>query len=156
MLQCLPNQAFRDKGRLVRETGGMRKTIERFALPGIPPLPVAGALGFLAVGAGFALGFGVGLSRGIATAMSRSAPATGQDELASLRTDRIHHAERASRLDHDMRTPIGTMATALEWMNTTLDEPDSQAEARQVIGRQVNRMIALTEELHELAQQLGS
>lgn len=142
----------------MNETGWMRKRIDRLVFPELPRLPVAGVVGFMAVGAGFALGFGLGLSMGITAAISRSksTPVIGPDELAGLQANRTRFAERASRLDHDMRTPIGTIATALEWMNTTLDEPDSQAEARQVIGRQVNRMIALTEDLHELAQQLGS
>ncbi len=72
-----------------------------------------------------------------------------------MRPERAKLAQRADQLDHDLRTPIGTIATALEWMSTTLDEPDSQTEARQVIGRQVSRLIVLTDELHELAQQLG-
>ena len=66
------------------------------------------------------------------------------------------HADRASQLDHDLRTPIGTVATALQWMNTAVDEPDSQAEGREVIGRQVTRLTKLTEELHDLARQLRS
>lgn len=134
----------------------MRTNIERRALPESPRSQMANALGLMTVGVGFLLGVGLGL--GIAAAVSRPRPvsATDREELASLKADRVLLAARASQLDHDMRTPIGTLATALDWMNTSLDEPGSQAEAREVMGRQVNRMRGLTEELHKLAQQLGS
>jgi len=158
LLQCCNFyriEQFRDKELAVNETGKMRKRIEELDLSEVPRLPVAEALGLMAIGIGFSLGFGAGI--GAAIFQPRAVPPVDHgEELANLRAERVRHAERASQLDHDMRTPIGTVATALEWMSSTLDDPGSQTEARQVIGRQVSRMIALTEELHELAQQLGS
>lgn len=138
----------------------MRKKLGQTTAFGLTGLPVPGALSLITLGAGSALvlglGLGLGLCVGLFATASRSAPgsASDTDEISGWRAERAHHAERVNQLDHDLRTPIGTVATALEWMNTTLDEPESQAEARQVIGRQVSRMIALTDELHELAQQL--
>lgn len=160
MPQFLPNLAFRDKKLFVNQTEAMRKKIGQITAPGLPALPAFGALGLMTLGAGLTLGLGLGLGLCIGifaeASKPRAAPKPEPDELSDLRAERAHHAERVSQLDHDLRTPIGTVVTALEWMNTTLDEPESQAEARQVIGRQVRKMIALTEELHQLAEQLRS
>ena len=117
-----------------------------------------------AISAGVSLGVGIAFGVGMAAVASRlrilfSSERTEMTELtrlAGLRADMARHADRASQLDHDLRTPIGTVATALQWMNTAVDEPDSQAEGREVIGRQVTRLTKLTEELHDLARQLRS
>jgi len=156
VLQFLPKKTFRDKYSVVNETGEMRNTNELLSPRETAHLPVTSTLGWMAAGAGVSLVLGLGL--GIVAAISRAqpAPATDLDELVRLRVDRARHAERASQLDHDLRTPIGTLATALEWMNSTPNDPGSQAEARQVMGRQITRMVAFTEELHQLAQQLDS
>ena len=119
------------------------------------------AVGKSAISAGVLLGVGVAFGVGMAAVALRprtllSPELTEMTELAELRADMARHADRASQLDHDLRTPIGTVATALQWMNTAVDEPDSQAEGREVIGRQVTRLIKLTEELHDLARQLRS
>ena len=113
------------------------------------------------ISAGVLLGIGIAFGVGMAAVASRlrtllSPELTELTELAGLRADMARHADRASQLDHDLRTPIGTVATALQWMNTAVDEPDSQAEGREVIGRQVTRLTKLTEELHDLARQLRS
>ena len=115
-----------------------------------------GASGRLAIGAGVCLGLGLGVVLGKVAIASQPRMLLSPEatELAGLRADLARHADRASQLDHDLRTPISTVATALQWMNTALDEPDSQAEGREVIGRQVSRLIKLTEELHDLARQL--
>ena len=107
-------------------------------------------------GGGVCLGLGIAFAIGMVAIASRprTQPSTELTELAGLRAELGRHADRASQLDHDLRTPISTVATALQWMNTALDEPDSQAEGREVIGRQVSRLIKLTEELHDLARQL--
>jgi len=120
--------------------------------------PLSGASGMQVMGAGLLVGVGVVFGVCMAKAVSRPRPLISSEpaELASLQENLTKHAERASQLDHDLRTPISTIATALQWMNTALDEPDSQAEGRQVIGRQVNRLIKLTEELHQLARDLRS
>ena len=116
------------------------------------------------ISAGVLLGIGIAFGVGMAAVASRLrtllspelTELTELTELAGLRADMARHADRASQLDHDLRTPIGTVATALQWMNTAVDEPDSQAEGREVIGRQVTRLTKLTEELHDLARQLRS
>ena len=117
-----------------------------------------GTAGKLGIGAGISLGVGMAFGIGMAAFALRPRTLLSPEltELAGLRADRIRHADRASQLDHDLRTPIGTVATAIQWMNTAVDEPDSQAEGREVIGRQVTRLIKLTEELHDLARQLRS
>lgn len=67
-------------------------------------------------------------------------------------SDRGVIARRAHRLDHDLRTPIGTIATALELLragNAGFDDAD--IEALHVIERQVARLTKLADELRELA-----
>jgi len=140
----------------VNETDEMTNTNELLSPSKTARLPVANTFGWMAEGAGISLVLGLGLGLVAAISRARPAPATDLNELVRLRVDCLRHAERASQLDHDLRTSIGTLATALEWMNSTLNDPSSQAEARQVMGRQVTRMVAFTEELHELAQQLGN
>ncbi|MEJ7688353.1 MAG: histidine kinase dimerization/phospho-acceptor domain-containing protein [Variovorax sp.] len=79
-------------------------------------------------------------------------------ELAVMRGARALHAGRADRLGHDLRTPIGTIAAALEFLpgaGAGAGDAALQAEARRVIGRQLSRMTALTESLREFAQELG-
>jgi signal transduction histidine kinase len=76
-------------------------------------------------------------------------------ELEALRQALAAHAEEASRLDHAFRTPIGAAAAALQLLETSGDDPDLQAQARQVIARQLGRMTALTESLREAAQRLS-
>lgn len=113
-----------------------------------------GGIGRPAIGAGVCLGLGVVFGMLAIASRPRALISPETTELAGLRADLARHADRASQLDHDLRTPISTVATALQWMNTALDEPSSQAEGREVIGRQVSRLIKLTEELHDLARQL--
>ena len=77
-------------------------------------------------------------------------------ELEALRQALAAHAEEASRLDHAFRTPIGAAAAALQLLETSSDDPELQAQAREVIARQLGRMTALTESLREAAQRLSS
>jgi signal transduction histidine kinase len=77
-------------------------------------------------------------------------------ELEALRQALAAHAAEASRLDHAFRTPIGAAAAALQLLETSGDDPELQAQARQVIARQLSRMTALTESLREAAQRLSS
>ncbi|MDB5732319.1 MAG: histidine kinase domain protein [Variovorax sp.] len=108
------------------------------------------------------------------TARTRSGPLrllsvgalTGLAVLALARADRpqpsgeaaaahrTSHAMRALKIDHDLRTPIGALANALEWMRISVDDPQVQAEARDVIERQVLRLMKLAEELHDFARLL--
>ena len=79
-----------------------------------------------------------------------------QAELRRLRAELVVQAGRARRIDHDLRTPIGTVANALEWMKMSEDDAQAQAEARRVIGRQVGRLTALAEQLRDLARTLDA
>jgi signal transduction histidine kinase len=90
-----------------------------------------------------------------ATGIARSARRVQQAEreIAELRRVQAAHALRASRLDHEFRTPIGAAAAALELLEIAgIGDAALQAEARQVIARQLNRMTALTETLREFAR----
>lgn len=64
-----------------------------------------------------------------------------------------------AQLDHDLRTPLGTMAAALELLRgetptSPLPSP-SHAEAVAVLERQVARLHSLTASLHDFSQRLG-
>ncbi len=77
-------------------------------------------------------------------------------ELRRLRAELVVQAGRARRIDHDLRTPIGTVANALEWMKMSENDAQAQAEARRVIERQVGRMTVLAEQLRQLARSLDA
>jgi signal transduction histidine kinase len=104
---------------------------------------------------------GLAATLAAATALGRAARAENEAEaeaesqLEGLRRTLAAHAQEASRLDHAFRTPIGAAAAALELLETSGDDPELQAQARQVIARQLSRMTALTESLREAAQRLG-
>ena len=75
-------------------------------------------------------------------------------EVVALQRERqARHALRAQRLEHDLRSPIGAMAVALELLRTAEDSA-TRCEAMQVLERQVARMTSLTEQVHEFAQGL--
>ncbi|VTU41226.1 His Kinase A (phospho-acceptor) domain protein [Variovorax sp. PBS-H4] len=76
-------------------------------------------------------------------------------ELEAIRQALAVHAAEARRLDHAFRTPIGAAAAALQLIETSGDDPELQAQARQVIARQLSRMTGLTESLREAAQRLS-
>ena len=63
-------------------------------------------------------------------------------------------AMQAQRLEHDLRSPIGAMAVALELLRTS-DDSATKLEALQVLERQVARMTSLTEQVHQFAQGLN-
>jgi signal transduction histidine kinase len=114
----------------------MRQTACTFAIPAV----LLAAMSFAA---------------GAAFGRARRANAGNGSELRALREALAAHAEEAVRLDHAFRTPIGAAAAALELLETSGDDPALQAQARQVIARQLGRMTALTETLRETAQRLG-
>ncbi|SDH42808.1 histidine kinase dimerization/phospho-acceptor domain-containing protein [Variovorax sp. OV700] len=87
-------------------------------------------------------------------ARSAKGDAAAADMLATHQARQARLALRAQRLEHDLRSPIGAMAVALELLRTS-DDSATQLEALQVIERQVARMTALTEQLHEFAQGLN-
>lgn len=73
-------------------------------------------------------------------------------EFASKDAARRACAERVTQLDHDLRTPIGTIAAALELLDTGSDA--ERAETREVLARQVVRLTIHAQRLRELAGDL--
>ncbi|VWX62492.1 hypothetical protein VARIO8X_60292 [Burkholderiales bacterium 8X] len=64
------------------------------------------------------------------------------------------HAQRARQIDHDLRTPLGTIASALALMEAAPDDTVLRAEALQVIARQVGRITGVAEQLRRHVDQL--
>jgi signal transduction histidine kinase len=58
------------------------------------------------------------------------------------------------RVDHDLRTPLGTMAAALELLSDEGPHSIVHAESVAVIQRQIARVHALAQELREFAQRV--
>jgi len=58
---------------------------------------------------------------------------------------------RLARIDHDLRTPIGTIANTIELLRSLESDPAAR-EACEVIERQVGRLTTLTAELHEIVE----
>jgi signal transduction histidine kinase len=56
------------------------------------------------------------------------------------------------RFDHDLRTPLGTMAAAVELLRDDPADPALHAASIAVLERQIARMHALTLELREFAR----
>ncbi|MBT2322330.1 hypothetical protein J7E62_08230 [Variovorax paradoxus] len=104
-------------------------------------------LGLVAAG----LMVGRAMQRRAAARPTSAVEARVEEELQALREKLDRQAREARRMDHEFRTPIGAVAAAVELLSTS---PDAalQAQARQVISRQLARMTALTEELRELAR----
>ena len=76
-------------------------------------------------------------------------------ELAALRTACAAHAMRALQLDHDLRTPVGTLAAAVELLGTREhDDPIVRGETLRVMERQLQRLRRLAEDLHALGREL--
>jgi hypothetical protein len=76
-----------------------------------------------------------------------------EEALAQHQARLSRAALRAQRLEHDLRSPVGAMAVALELLRTSDDE-ELRREAMQVFERQLARMTSLTEQVHEFAQGL--
>lgn len=65
-------------------------------------------------------------------------------------------AERAQRLNHDFRTPIGTIATALDLLRAgNADFDESDLEALRILERQVDKLTTLAESLRSLAEEMA-
>ncbi|WP_431112737.1 histidine kinase dimerization/phospho-acceptor domain-containing protein [Variovorax paradoxus] len=97
----------------------------------------------------------VGLGMGLALAFRQNARAAqhAEEALAQHRARLSREALRARRLEHDLRSPVGAMAVALELLRTS-DDDELRREAMQVLERQVARMTSLTEQVREFAQGL--
>jgi signal transduction histidine kinase len=59
------------------------------------------------------------------------------------------------QFDHDLRTPIGTMAAAIDLLGNEPPGTPSHAETIAVLQRQLGRLHSLTETLREFSQGLG-
>jgi signal transduction histidine kinase len=108
----------------------------------------AGTAMLIALGATAIVGLSLALRQ-----KARSAKAAAET-LALHQAGQERLALRAQRLEHDLRSPIGAMAVALELLRTS-DDSATQREALQVLERQVARMTSLTEQVHEFAQGLN-
>jgi len=113
---------------------------------GQPPAWPALLTGACLAIAGFA---GLGLAFRQKARTARAA----EEKLALHRARMARQALCAQRLEHDLRSPVGAMAVALELLRTS-DDSDTQREALEVLERQVARMTSLTEQVHEFAQGL--
>lgn len=60
-----------------------------------------------------------------------------------------------TQLDHDLRTPLGTMAAALELLRHEPAGTAMHGESIAVLQRQISRLHSLTDALHEFSQTLG-
>jgi signal transduction histidine kinase len=88
---------------------------------------------------------------------NRAAAGHPADEagLAALRRTCAAQGARALQLDHDLRTPLGTLAAALELLGTAAqDDPGLRSETLHVMERQLQRLRGVAEGLHALGREL--
>lgn len=64
--------------------------------------------------------------------------------------------KRLEKLDHDFRTPLGSLATAVELLRTEPADSEIYQEAMTVLERQIARLHSLTDELHDLSHELAA
>ena len=114
---------------------------------GQPPACPALLIGACLAITGFA---GLGLAFRQKARTARAA----EEKLAQHQARMSRQALCAQRLEHDLRSPVGAMAVALELLRTA-DDDDTKREALEVLERQVARMTSLTEQVHEFAQGLN-
>lgn len=60
-----------------------------------------------------------------------------------------------NRMDHDLRTPLGTIAAALDLLREDPSDADMRSASIAVLERQVARLHALTQQLREFSQRCG-
>lgn len=71
---------------------------------------------------------------------------------SALQPDQLAFLEQ---LDHDLRTPLGTMAAALDLLRAEWPGTAAHAEAFAVLERQITRLHSLTQSLREFSQRVG-
>ncbi len=81
-------------------------------------------------------------------------PGAGDDRPTTIPCDPAL-AAFLERLDHDLRTPLGTMAAAVELLRDDPSDPDLRAASIAVLERQIARMHALTHELRGFSRRCG-
>jgi hypothetical protein len=91
------------------------------------------------------------LGLGLAFARQARAATAAREALADQALRQVARARLARRLEHDLRSPVGAMAVALELLRSA-DDDATRDEAMAVLERQVARMTSLTERVHEFAQ----
>lgn len=64
-------------------------------------------------------------------------------------------ARRLSGLEHALRTPVGTLAAALELMKLARADPAGRDSAVQVMERQVRQLTTQLELLHDISRDLS-
>ncbi|MGJ7492906.1 histidine kinase dimerization/phospho-acceptor domain-containing protein [Variovorax sp. ZT4R33] len=65
------------------------------------------------------------------------------------------HRAFLQRLDHDLRTPLGTMAAALALLRDEPPGTPAHGDAVAVLERQIARLHSLTESLRDFSRQVG-
>ena len=96
----------------------------------------------------------VAVAAAMRTRRAQEARLSAAQEIGVLHEMRAADAADAARLDHDLRTPIGTLAAALELLKGAPDDAALRSEALDVMSRQVDRLVALTEKLRTLGHDL--
>uniref|UniRef100_UPI004039A7C7 histidine kinase dimerization/phospho-acceptor domain-containing protein n=1 Tax=Variovorax sp. BK018 TaxID=3450241 RepID=UPI004039A7C7 len=88
-----------------------------------------------------------------AAAALRAISCRTQDRTLPAKTEYVPTwpAARLARIDHDLRTPIGTIANTIELLRGLESDPGAR-EACEVIERQVGRLTTLIAELHEIVE----
>ena len=76
-------------------------------------------------------------------------------QLAASEAQRHAIAGRLARLDHDLRTPIGTLMAAVNVLERAPEGP-MRSEALQVLSRQLGRFGSFAEALHRLSRELDA
>ena len=64
-------------------------------------------------------------------------------------------ARRLNGLEHALRTPVGTLAAALELVKLAGDDPAGRDSAVQVMERQVRQLSTQLEQLHDISRDLS-
>ncbi len=91
------------------------------------------------------------LGAGFACVRAERSARAARQALAIQQVRQARRAAAARRLEHDLRSPVGAMAVALELLRSADDEA-TQREALAVLERQIARMTSLTERVREFAQ----
>ncbi|MDM0084370.1 hypothetical protein QTI17_27590 [Variovorax sp. J31P179] len=91
--------------------------------------------------------------------MGLSRPRSGPRETAEALRERSRAqladaAARLARFDHDLRTPVGTLMSAVSLLEAAPDDAALRAEALGLFSRQLARLTGLADDLHDLALEL--
>jgi signal transduction histidine kinase len=76
------------------------------------------------------------------------------DRDRSVRTGDSSSTAFLEQLDHDLRTPLGTMAAAVELLRHEVPGSPAHEESIAVLERQIARMHLLTQRLRDFSQRI--